>query len=131
MLWQARRDYARLLACGTNALFLYVVIAAAWFQPWYLIWPITLAAVMAGTWFTPLLIAMSFSACFLELVQSYRYNWDWINTDWRATAAIVLVTVYPSLLMWCFGLLEFRSWHFDVPRRLRTATEPPGSTARS
>ena len=64
-------------------------------------------------------------------MESYRSNWDWINNDWRTAAATVLVTVCPPLLMWCFGLLVFRSWHFDVPWRLRARAEPPYRAAPS
>jgi alpha-1,6-mannosyltransferase len=126
LVWQARRDFTRLVACSTNALFLYIVIAVAWFRPWYMIWPLAVAALLPGTWFAPLLLVISFSASFPDLVEHYRYNWEWLRDYWRATAAPVMVAFWPPLLAWYFGLLAFRSWHFDAPRRTRpTPTEDP------
>lgn len=119
LLWQARRDFVRLLACTVNLLFWYLIVGIGWFMPWYLIWPVAVAAVLTGTWFTPLLVAMSFSGCFLELVQGYQQNWEWLRNWWRMVAAPVMVTVWPPLVVWYFGLLVFRSWHFDAPRRIR------------
>ena len=119
LVWQARRDFTRLVTCSFNALFLYLLVASVWFRPWYMLWPLTLAALLPGTWFTPLLLATSFSCAFPDLVEHYRYHWHWLRDYWRATAAPVVVAFIPPLLVWYLGLVKFESWHFDVRRRTR------------
>ena len=115
LLWQARRDFTGLVACGTNALFLYLVIATPWFRPWYFLWPLALAALLPGTWFTALFLTVSFFGSFPDLVEQYRYNVDWLAADfWRALAAPIAVQFGPPVAVWLAGLLRFRSWHFDA-----------------
>jgi alpha-1,6-mannosyltransferase len=116
LVWQSGRDFRRLLSCSFNALFLYLIIASAWYRPWYMIWPVTLAAVAPGTWFTPLLVTIAFFGAFPDLVEQYREHWEWLADYWRATAAPVLLAFWPPLLVWYFGLLRWRSWHFDLCR---------------
>ena len=117
LLWQSRHDFNRLVACSFNALFLYLLVPATWFRPWYLLWPLALAALLPGTWFSVLLVVISFSASFPDLVEQYRYHVPWLRDHWRALAAPVMVVFWPSLLAWYFGLLKFRSWHFDTRRQ--------------
>lgn len=116
LVWQARRDFPRLVACAANALFLYLVVASGWFRPWYLLWPLTLAALLPRTWFTVLFLALSFCACFPDLIEQYRNNMEFFAPYFRAIAAPVMVTVWVPLTLWYFGLLYFRSWHFNAPR---------------
>ncbi len=91
------------------------MIAAAWYRPWYMLWPVALAAVLPGTWFAPLLIVITFFGSFPDLIEQYRYNWDWLTEYWRALSAPIVVAFVPPLVVWLTGLLTFRSWHFDAP----------------
>jgi hypothetical protein len=125
LLWQCRRDFTSLLTCSFNVFFLYLVVASGWFRPWYLLWPIAIAALMPGTWFMPLALVLSFAGSFPDLIEQYRLNWEWLRDYWRATAAPVMVWVWPALLVWYFGLLRYRSWHFDAPGRLASARDGP------
>ncbi len=124
LVWQARRDFTRLTTSGVQALFLYLLVASAWFRPWYMLWPVTLAALLPGTWFTPLLVTVALFTSFPDLVEQYRNNTVWLRDYWRATAAPVMVAFWPPLLVWYFGLLRFRSWHFDAPTCVSAAIEP-------
>ena len=119
LVWQARRDFTRLVTCSFTALFLYLV-ASVWFRPWYMLWPLTLAALLPGTWFTPLLLAISCCASFPDLVEQYGRNWRWLRADpGRTLAAPIVVAFLPPLLVWLAGLAAFRSWHFDPSWWLR------------
>jgi hypothetical protein len=122
-VWQARRDYTRLVTCGFTAHFLYLLVAAAWFRPWYMLWPVALGALLPGTWFMALVLAIALFASFPDLVEQYRVHWGWINADFgRRLVAPVLVAFWPPFMVWCIGLFRFQSWHFDAPWR----TPPPG-----
>jgi hypothetical protein len=126
LIWQARRDPVRLVTAGATVLFLYAVVAAGWFRPWYMLWTLPLMAALPGTWFTPLLLAVSFFANLPDLVEQYGMHWRWLAADsWRAVSAPVVLTFWPPLLVWYFGLLRFASWHFDVPRPGRPELETP------
>lgn len=132
LVWQARRDFGRLAACGVNALFLYLVIATAWFRPWYMLWPLALAALLPGTWYTTLFLAISFCCSFPDLVEQYRGNWDWLAAGyWRLLVAPIAVQFWVPVVVWLVGLTSFRSWHFDAPAALRLSRPPPdaGATA--
>lgn len=118
LVWQARRDPVRLVTSSATALFLYAVVAAGWFRPWYMLWTLPLMAALPGTWFTPLLLTVSFFTNLPDLVEQYGMHWRWLAADpWRAVSAPVLLAFWPALLVWYFGLLRFASWHFDAPRR--------------
>ncbi len=118
LVWQARRDPVRLVTSSATALFLYAVVAAGWFRPWYMLWTLPLMAALPGTWFTPLLLAVSFFTNLPDLVEQYSMYWRWLAADsWRQVSAPVLLAFWPALLVWYFGLLRFASWHFDAPRR--------------
>lgn len=117
LLWQCRRDFPRLVTCSFHALFFYLIIAGAWFRPWYLLWPVTLAAIYPRSWLTALLVTITLFASFPDLIEQYRNNVPYFNDYWRAVAAPVMVFIWPTLLVWYFGVLSNRSWHFDVPRR--------------
>lgn len=118
LVWQCRRDFARLLACSFNAFFFYLLVAGGWFRPWYLLWPITVAALAPQSWLMVVALALAFAGSFPDLVEQYRLNIGWLRDYWRATAAPVMLWVWPALLAWYYGLLRFRTWHFDVPGRI-------------
>jgi hypothetical protein len=125
LLWEARRDYVRLLSSCFNALFLYLVVACAWLQMWYFLWPLAIAALLPGTWLTAMLLAISFFVSFPDLIEQYKWNIDWLQSWWRSVSFPVLVMVWLPLLVWYFGLVTFRSWHFDLPFRARQPTGTP------
>ncbi|MFN8559338.1 MAG: hypothetical protein U0531_19040 [Dehalococcoidia bacterium] len=118
LLWQARRDFPTLVACAFTALFLYLVIAAPWFRPWYMLWPLALAALLPRTWFTAMLLALSFAASWPDLVEHYRIQWDWVAAGyWRLLAAPVAACFALPLLVWAAGLWRHETWTFNAGRR--------------
>ncbi len=118
LVWQARRDFGRLVAACATILFLYLSIAAGWYRPWYMLWPLALMALLAGSWYTALFVALSFANSFPDLVEQYRYHWDWLATDaWRAFAAPVIAQSWLPVLVWWLGVLLWRSWFFNAVGR--------------
>ncbi|MDA1003565.1 MAG: hypothetical protein O3B31_09515 [Chloroflexi bacterium] len=73
--WRARRGFDDLLVAGFLLTFLYLVIASAWFRPWYMLWPVTLLALRPSGGTAALLIAITLANSFPDLIEQYRYDW--------------------------------------------------------
>lgn len=115
LVWQARRDFTRLVGASATVLFLYLLIAAGWYRPWYVLWPLVLLALLTGSWYTVLFLALSFANAFPDLVEQYRMHWEWLAVDgWRAFAAPVVTQSWLPVLIWWLGLLLWKTWFFDT-----------------
>ena len=118
LVWQARRDSERLVVCCFTILFLYPLVAAAWFRPWYLLWPVAIAALRPRTLLGLVLVAISVSAPYADLIElrmlalSRTQNIEYLQT----IALQVLPWALPPALVWLYGLVRYRSWHFDATR---------------
>ena len=70
--WQSRRDFPRLIVACFTVLTLYLFLAGGWFRPWYLLWPVSIAALRPRSWMTPMLLAITLAGSFPDLVEQYR-----------------------------------------------------------
>jgi alpha-1,6-mannosyltransferase len=103
-VWQARRDFNRLVGISFAILFVYLVLAASWFRPWYMLWPIAIAALRPRTWLGSTLVAISVACAFPDLVEQFRSYWPLIAHYNRAIAAPIVVGFLPPLLVWLIGV---------------------------
>ena len=115
LTWQARRDEDRLISSSFSLLFLYLLIAAAWFRPWYFLWPVAVAALRPRSWLAMLLIAITFFGSFPDLVEQFRGNWSLLDSYTKQVAAPILLAFVPPALLWLAGVAVFRSWHLGRP----------------
>ena len=115
LTWQARRDEDRLISSTFSLFFLYLLIAAAWFRPWYFLWPVALASLRPRSWLAMVLIAITFSGAFPDLVEQFRWHWSWLDSYTKQTAAPILLAFVPPALLWLAGVAVFRSWHLGRP----------------
>ncbi len=97
-----RPDLARqdLAASSFRIVFYYLVLACLWFQPWYLVWLIALAAVARDTFYARLSILFSFTAMASYVVFIFvwvRYP-QWFGVPEIQTLAVV--TIFTAPVLW-------------------------------
>lgn len=115
---RVRPPSRRLNAAAYQAVWFYVIIATAWFRPWYLLWIVTLGALLPSGWFLMLTLTVSFCGMFPDIVEQYRGYVPWLAADLnRLYLAPIVVAFAPPALVWLAGLLRTRSWFFaaDTP----------------
>src|SRR5690606_12761521 len=59
LTWQARKGFDHLLVAGFGLMFFYLVIAAGWYRPWYMLWPATLLALRPTPWSAAIFLALT------------------------------------------------------------------------
>ncbi len=126
VLLGVRPPLRRLEAGCYQAMLLYVFIAAAWFRPWYLLWIVTIGALLPGGWFLALTLTISFCGMFPDITEQYRNYVPWLAGDLtRLYAAPIAVAFLAPALLWAAGVLHFGSWDFGsgLPRALRPGAE--------
>ena len=90
-----------LLATSFNVFMLYLLLANFWFWPWYLIWPVTLIALVGNK---RLLIPLILASCAGELSHvGWNFVWYWWGISWDTLyqmEEIVVIAMYAPALMW-------------------------------
>jgi hypothetical protein len=123
LAWQARRDFGRFVVFSATILFLYVVIAAGWFRPWYMLWPVTLFALRPRGWTGILAVTISLAAAFPDLVEQFRIHWPFLTGSFhRQLVAPILLAFVPPLLVWFVAIIRTRGWSLGAGRE---ASLPP------
>ncbi len=113
LVWHARRDFRHLVTLSFTILFLYLLVASSWYRPWYMVWPVTLAALRPRSWLTPVLLAATLGGAFPDLIEQFRGHWPWLAEYTRAIAAPVVVAFVPPLLFWLYGLARTGEWGLE------------------
>lgn len=115
LVWMRPRANGFLLA-GYQLMFLYLVVASSLFYPWYVVWPLTLAAVLVDKTWVLTAIVLSFTAVFVDIITNMVTELHFLrgDTGWGSTVT-VLVMLVPPLLLWV-GL----AW-----RQFRRHRQPP------
>ncbi|MEX2446044.1 MAG: glycosyltransferase 87 family protein [Dehalococcoidia bacterium] len=115
--WQSRHDTPRLIAASFSVLMLYLLLAAGWFRPWYLLWPVAVAALAPRSWLTVVVLAVTFFGSFADLIEQYRVHWDLTADYTRAVLAPILVVWVPLVAAWAAGILRWGSWSMGLDAR--------------
>jgi hypothetical protein len=110
LVWQARRSFDRLVGASFAILFVYLVLAATWFRPWYMLWPMALAALQPRGWLGATAVTITLTAAFPDLVEQYRSHWPLIAEYHRAIAAPIVLAFLPPLVVWLRGVGETNSF---------------------
>ena len=125
LTWQARRSFDDLVVASFTILFLYLLLPTGWYRPWYMLWPLTIAALRPRSWLAPCLLAISFFGAFPDLIEHYRQHWTFLRDYTKAVAAPIVVAFVPPALVWLAGVVRFRGWMLDgVERAEERAPEP-------
>lgn len=105
----------RTLIAFYEIIFLYLLIASLWFQPWYLLWLIALTAPIARVEYVHRTLLFCIGGVLNYFV--WDYLWIWNHTDFRTiqiTSAIAVYTlpIMYTLYVWTIG----RNKNFEGPR---------------
>lgn len=104
LVWQARRSFGHLVGVSFAILFVYLVLAASWFRPWYMLWPVAIASLQPRGWLGATAVVITLAAAFPDLVEQYRSHWPLIAEYHRAIAAPILLAFLPPLVVWLRGV---------------------------
>jgi hypothetical protein len=110
LVWQARRGFDHLVVVSFTALFLYLLVAASWFRPWYMLWPAALAALRPREWLGATFLAITVASSFPDIVEQFRNYWPIIAPYDRAIAAPIVLAFLPPAAVWLLGVLQKRGW---------------------
>lgn len=129
LTWQARRSFDHLVVASFTILFLYLLVPTGWFRPWYMLWPVTLAALRPKSWLAPVLVTTTLACSFPDLIEQYRNNWSFVADYTKAVAAPIVVAFGPPVLVWLTGVAWNRGWMLGAARRPgdEPATPAPSS----
>lgn len=117
LIWQARRSFDHLVVASFTILFLYLLVPTGWFRPWYMLWPVTLAALRPRSWLAALLVTITLASSFPDLIEQYRNNWSFLAEYTKAVAAPIVVAFGPPALVWLAGVAWNRGWTLGAARR--------------
>lgn len=108
-----------------QSMFLYLTVGSTLFYPWYVAWVLPLAALLGGSrWAAPALL-LSFTACFVALVERMVFHLGFLRGDTGMQALVtVAVALGPPLMAWVW--LAWREWG----RRPWTMAPPVGVATR-
>lgn len=104
--WRVRTSVAALLAAGAAVLTCYLVVASTYFAPWYVIWPLTLAACVPWRRAIAPILALSLSAMSVLLWATWvRVRYGPVGPgDWYPMHLLAAVCIVgPALLIWLSG----------------------------
>lgn len=119
LVWVGRRDVGRLAAASMMILLLYLILAAGWYRPWYMLWPVAIAALRPRSGLAAIALVASLGGTFPDLIEQFRGFWPPIADYTRAILAPIIVAFVPPLLAWVAMLAVTREWHLrsgDRPR---------------
>lgn len=126
--WRARRGFDELVLASFTLTFLYLVIASAWFRPWYMLWPVTLLALRPGRGTATLLVTITFANAFPDLIEQYRYDWGMSGPVLPRLAPLAAQFGLP-LLVWLAVRLRYGPGLGAAPARAPIAAGSPPATA--
>ncbi|MEW5956842.1 MAG: hypothetical protein AB1801_03890 [Chloroflexota bacterium] len=106
--WRTRRDHSWLnfTQAGFNILMFYLLLTCLWFQQWYTIWPLTLAALLPPGHASRLAVLFSFTAMSKHLIADPLLFWTQPRPPrpWRelrfGPAVMIIPWLYALLALW-------------------------------
>jgi len=125
LLWRAKATSGDLLTGSYHALFLYLLLAATLFEPWYIIWVVSLAALLGLKPWSMVAMLFSFTGLFLDAVWELAWPLGFLNQDVVLGRIFTVVIVFgPPALAWLYINLR------DISR-FRVRPEPAIETVQA
>lgn len=99
-LARLRASRQSLISTSQQIVFLYLLLAAVWFQPWYLAWLLPLAVASADLREQRRAAVFSFTATMIHLVTGFGWRMGWGSMDQKLLlgATLLLVFAWPVFL---------------------------------
>jgi hypothetical protein len=110
IVWQGRSSFDHLVVHSFMILFLYLLLVSAWYRPWYMLWPVAIAALWPRSWLGLTLLAITVGGAFPDVVEHFRGQWSWLDSYTRLVAAPILVAFLPAVLVWLLGVAASKGW---------------------
>ncbi len=107
LLLRPVRSHDALVTVMVDAVFLYLVLAAFWFQPWYLAWLLPLAALIPDRRRALAAAAFTLSAALMYIPVDFAWQTYFLQSgpDWPHRLAVLTVFPLPVLLwIWSSGV---------------------------
>lgn len=108
-LWRRRRpfEFESALAAMTTALFFYLAVAAFWFQPWYLVWLLPLAALLPDRRLAAVAAVFTLTAALMYVPVDFIWQTYFSGPAWPHRLAVITVFPVPALF-WVWSTRERR-----------------------
>ena len=103
--WHARTGIESSIAAAYRILLVYLLFACLWFQPLYLIWLLTIAAVRPRLDIAHLSMLFSFTATMNYFVFDYLWVSNAALLDFLAVQSIAVAVIYILPICHCLWLL--------------------------
>ncbi|MBI2954937.1 MAG: hypothetical protein HYY30_11525 [Chloroflexi bacterium] len=112
VIWFAVRtmpQYPKIIEASFELLFVYLMFFCLWFQPWYLIWIMPLAALIPRGDVANRMVVFSATATLAYLVLDYLWPWHIDDFDTLAVQGRLVAVVFPlPFLLTVHGMLRNR-----------------------
>lgn len=94
---------------GYQVLFFYLLFLCLWFQPWYLIWLVALAALVGTMDIAHRTVLFCYTAIMSYFVFVFYWIWNAQSLDWSAIQQLAIVVIYPLPIAYTvYALLRVR-----------------------
>ncbi|MCL5960358.1 MAG: hypothetical protein M1358_13790 [Chloroflexi bacterium] len=93
-VWRSRRETSSTIRLSFEVLFFYLVFVCLWFQPWYLMWLIALAALLPSMDIAHRTVIFCYTAALTYFVFVFHWAWNAQDLDWFAIQRHAVVTIY-------------------------------------
>ncbi len=113
LTWQARKGFDHLLVAGFGLMFFYLVFAAGWFRPWYMLWPATLLALRPTPWSAALFLAITTGNLFPDVIEQFRYSWG-LSSNLEIRGVPLAAQFLVPVLIWLAAVVRWRSLGLDA-----------------
>ncbi len=100
-LWCLHGTFESLVYESYQVFFFYLVIAAVWFQPWYVVWLVPLGALLVSSFVVERTVIFSFTAMLIHVTLGFGWRLAWfggnVPTLQMLTALLIML---PPLVWW-------------------------------
>lgn len=93
-----RTQPRRLIQVGALGIAAYLILAAFWFQPWYVSWLLTVAVLLPYSRFATLALLFSFGALMLDAVWLIAWRLNWYGGHLTIGRAVTVLFVFGPVL---------------------------------
>jgi len=114
--WRLPTSVTALIAASYRVTLVYLMFACLWFQPWYLIWLLSLAAIWPDLTAAHQSVLFSFTAMLNYFVFDYVWIWNAAHLDFLAIQVIAVAAIYTLPI-------GYAVWNVITSRQARQVVE--------
>jgi hypothetical protein len=109
VFWRSGRTAVELLAVLGITFLGYLTVGSVWYQPWYLVWPLTFLVLVPGRWAVALCCALTIGGLLPDFVMWYGTKFEVLRDHhlWRI-ALVIAAGLLPAALVMLWGWVTYR-----------------------